>query len=76
LCTHLLFVLEVNFHYELNNNDPYKHLNEFLEMCSTIKMQNFFEDALKIRLCPFSLKDKAKYCFNSLEANTIRTKVS
>jgi hypothetical protein len=57
--------------YGLNNEDPYKHLDEFLEICTTIKMQNFSEDALKMRLFPFSLKDKAKYWLNSLEPNSI-----
>ena len=57
--------------YGLSNEDPYKHLDEFLEICTTIKLQNFSEDALKMRLFPFSLKDKAKYWLNSLEPNSI-----
>jgi hypothetical protein len=36
--------------FGLNNEDPYKHHDEFLEICTTIKMQNFSEDALKMRL--------------------------
>jgi hypothetical protein len=47
--------------YGLNNEDPYKHLYEFIEICSTIRLQNFSEDALRIHLFPFSLKDKAKH---------------
>ena len=43
------------------NEDPYKHLDEFLEICSTVKIQNFSDDALRLTLFPFSLKDKAKY---------------
>jgi hypothetical protein len=56
--------------YGLDNEDPYKHLDEFLEICTTFKMQNFSEDA-KMRLFPFSLKDKAKYWLNCLEPNSI-----
>jgi hypothetical protein len=44
--------------YGLNNEDPYKHIDEFLEICSTIKMHGFTEDTLRMRLFPFSLKDK------------------
>jgi len=36
----------------------YKHLGEFLEICSTIEMHNFSEDALKMRLYPFHSKIK------------------
>jgi hypothetical protein len=57
--------------YRLSNEDPYKHLDEFLEISTTIKLQNFSEDALKMRLFPFSLKDKAKYWLNSLEPKFI-----
>jgi len=57
--------------YGLNNEDPYKHLDEFLEICTTVKIQNLTDDALKLRLFPFSLKDRAKQWLNSLEANSI-----
>lgn len=59
--------------YELRNENPYKHLDEFLEICSTVKFQNFSDDALRLRLFPFSLKDDAKNWLNSLEGNTITT---
>jgi hypothetical protein len=57
--------------YGLDNEDPYKHLDEFLEICLTMRLQNISEDALRMRLFPFSLKDKAKYWLNSLETNSI-----
>jgi len=56
-----------------HNEDPYKHLDEFLEICTTVKIQNFTDDALKLRLFPFSLKDRAKQWLNSLETNSIRS---
>jgi IS1 family transposase len=45
----------------------YKRLDEFIEICSTIRLQNFSEDALRLRLFSFSLKEKAKYWLTSLE---------
>ena len=54
--------------YGLNNEDPYKHLDEFLEICSTVKLQNFIDDALRMTLFPFSLKDKAKHWLKTLES--------
>ena len=53
------------------NEDPYKHLNEFLEVCSTIMIQGLNDDALKLRLFPFSLKDKAKYWLSSLDRKSV-----
>jgi len=57
--------------YGLNTEDPYKHLDEFIEICSTIRLQNFTEDALRMCLFSFSLKEKAKYWLTSLETNSI-----
>ncbi|GAV82341.1 hypothetical protein CFOL_v3_25793 [Cephalotus follicularis] len=51
--------------YGLANAEPYKHLNEFIEICSTFKIQNLSEDALKLILFPFSLKDRAKQWLHS-----------
>ena len=59
--------------YGLNNEDPYRHLDDFLDVCSTVKIQNFTDEALKLRLFPFSLKDKAKYWLSSLPPQTITT---
>ena len=50
----------------LSNEDPYKHLNEFLEVCSTMKIKYLSADAQKLILFPFSLKDKAKYWLGTL----------
>ena len=47
--------------YGLNNEDPYNHIDDFLVICSTVRINNFSSEALKMFLFPFSLKDKAKY---------------
>ncbi|KAF7812191.1 uncharacterized protein G2W53_033167 [Senna tora] len=47
--------------YGLSSESPYKHIDEFLEVCSTFKLPNVSEDAIRLRLFPFSLKDKAKH---------------
>ena len=52
--------------YENTNEDPYKYLDEFLQICSSVKIQNFSNDALRLTLFPFSLKDKAKYWLGAL----------
>ncbi|GAV85744.1 hypothetical protein CFOL_v3_29178, partial [Cephalotus follicularis] len=59
--------------YGLSNEEPYKHLDEFIEICSTFKIQNLSEDALKLILFPFSLKDRAKQWLHSLDSVIITT---
>ena len=43
------------------NEDPYKYLDEFLKICSMVKIQNFTDDAFRLILFFFSLKNKAKH---------------
>ncbi|XP_071933622.1 uncharacterized protein [Coffea arabica] len=53
--------------------DPNSHLSTFLEICDTIKFNGVSEDAIKLRLFPFSLRDKAKVWLQSHPPNTFTT---
>ena len=53
------------FHGE-PHEDPYQHLDDFLEICSIIHIQDLPNDALKLILFPFSLKDRAKTWLRSI----------
>jgi hypothetical protein len=55
----------------LTHENPYDFLSEFQTICSTIQLMGFTEDALKMRLFIFALKDRAKHWFQSLEPNSI-----
>jgi len=57
--------------YRLNNENPYKHLDELIIIFSSIRLQNISKNSLRMCPFPFSLKDKAKYWLNSLETNSI-----
>ena len=59
--------------YGLEKEDPYLHVKEFLDICTTFKFQNFFDELIRLMLFPFSLKDKAKTWLNSLEVSSIST---
>lgn len=50
----------------LSTENLYDFLDEFLAICSTIKLSGFTEDTLRMRLFPFSLKERAKHWFHSL----------
>ena len=46
--------------YGLDKEDPYNHLNDFYAICATFKYPNFSAENVRLRLFPFSLKDRAK----------------
>jgi hypothetical protein len=45
--------------YGLEHENPYSHVKKFKNIRATTKFQNFFEEAVHLRLFPFSLHDKA-----------------
>ncbi|CAN6704003.1 unnamed protein product [Malus baccata var. baccata] len=68
---HILNILP-SFH-GLPNSDPNMHLADFIEACDNIIIRCFSSEAIKLRLFPFSLNDKAKAWLHSLPANSITT---
>ncbi|CAN6447168.1 unnamed protein product [Victoria cruziana] len=51
---------------ELASEDPYRYLDELLDVCAMVRISHIEDDAMRLRLFPFSLKEKAKDWLKSL----------
>ena len=52
--------------------NPYTHIRDFEEVCTTFKEGMMDMDLLKLKAFPLTLKDKAKIWLNSLRPRAIR----
>ncbi|KAI9200337.1 hypothetical protein LWI28_006170 [Acer negundo] len=67
------FIQMLQSFYGNSNEDPNLHIKEFLQISETVKINGVTEEAIKLRLFPFSLKDKAKSWLHTLPPNSITT---
>ena len=66
-----LVALLPTFH-GMENENPYNHIREFEEVCTTLKKGAIDMERIKLKAFPLTLKDKAKIWLNSLRPRTIR----
>ena len=59
--------------HSLDSGNPYLHFKEFEEVYSTFHDQSCNEETIRLKVFPFSLKDKAKTWLNSLRPRLIGT---
>ena len=56
----------------MESENPHSHIWEFEEVCNTFKEEITTVDLMKLKLFPFTLKDKEKIWLNSLRPRSIR----
>ena len=56
----------------MESENPYSHMRKFEEVCNTFKEEIVTVDLMRLKLFPFTLKDKAKIWLNSLRPRSIR----
>ena len=66
----LQMLQNILFHEFLSEN-PNMHLTNFIEVCDKIKYNGVTEEALRLRLFPLSLGDRAKHWLKSQPPDSI-----
>ncbi|KAM6580969.1 uncharacterized protein LOC115695250 [Cannabis sativa] len=51
--------------------DPHLHIRSFLEVSDSFKLQGVSEEALRLKLFPFSLRDRARAWLNTLSPDSV-----
>ena len=57
----------------LQGEDPYANILTFLTVCVTFKINGVMDDVIRLRLFPFSVKEKAQLWLASLPSESFTT---
>ena len=57
--------------YGRTNESPLEHVTEFIEVCSTLGHLEASQEVIRLKLFPFTLKDKARSWFCNLAGGSI-----
>ncbi|KAL4378047.1 hypothetical protein GQ457_02G024520 [Hibiscus cannabinus] len=57
----------------LTHEDARQHLRSFIEVCDSFRQQGVHEDVLRLKLFPYSLRDKSRAWFNSIPSGSVES---
>ncbi|KAL4332766.1 hypothetical protein GQ457_07G014150 [Hibiscus cannabinus] len=57
----------------LPHEDARQHLRSFIEVCDSFRQQGVHEDVLRLKLFPYSLRDRARLWFNSIPSGLVES---
>ena len=57
----------------MESENPYSHMRKFEEVCNTFKEETTTMDLMRLKLFPFTLKDKVKIWLNSFRLGASET---
>ncbi|KAG9442620.1 hypothetical protein H6P81_018474 [Aristolochia fimbriata] len=70
----MLSIIQNNYHFGgLSNEDPNEHIEKFLKICDTFRFEDVTNEAVWLRLFPFTLRDREKIWYYTLPPESIRT---
>ncbi|KAL4296775.1 hypothetical protein GQ457_12G012040 [Hibiscus cannabinus] len=55
------------------HEDARQHLRSFIEVCDSFRQQGVHEDVLRLKLFPYSLRDRARLWFNSIPSGSMES---
>ncbi|KAL4284200.1 hypothetical protein GQ457_16G021400 [Hibiscus cannabinus] len=55
------------------HEDARQHLRSFIEVCDSFRQQGVHEDVLRLKLFPYSLRDRARLWFNSIPSGSVKS---
>ncbi|KAL4284592.1 hypothetical protein GQ457_16G007950 [Hibiscus cannabinus] len=55
------------------HEDARQHLRSFIEVCDSFRQQGVHEDVLRLKLFPYSLRDRARLWFNSIPSGSVES---
>jgi len=69
----LIHLIHGNLFQGLPNEDPYAHLEMFIEICNTVKIAGVPNEAIRLSLFSFSLAGEAKRWLHSFKGKSLKT---
>ncbi|KAG9458347.1 hypothetical protein H6P81_002855 [Aristolochia fimbriata] len=70
----ILSMIQNNYQFGgLSHEDPNEHIEKFIKICDTFRFKDVTNEAVWLRIFPFTLRDRAKNWYHTLPPESIQT---